>query len=154
MAAVRQCGRAIWLAILKVGPWGVSLVVAGWYLCISFVSSCMKLVVGECLVCCVYSHLYLSGDSSVGEDAAPDGRCTPILPVVSLFQVVLGGYVWGVWGWSWEGVPIWVAFGEFYVAVCGYVLSGEAWWGDGGWWVCFVFIFAYGGLWCVGQEMG
>jgi hypothetical protein len=35
--------------------------------------------------------LYLSRDSSEGEDAAPDGRCTPIPLVVSLFQVVLGG---------------------------------------------------------------
>ena len=39
----------------------------------------------------MYSHLYLSGGSSVGEAAAPDGRCTPILLLVSLFHVVLGG---------------------------------------------------------------
>ena len=51
MVAVRQCGRALWLAIFKVISWGVSLVMAGWYLCISFVSSCVKLVVGECFVC-------------------------------------------------------------------------------------------------------
>ena len=37
------------------------------------------------------SHLYLSEDSSVGEAVAPAGRCTPILLVVSLFHVVLGG---------------------------------------------------------------
>ena len=51
MAAVRQRERALWLAILKIVPWGVSLVVVRWYLCISFVSSCVKLVVGECFVC-------------------------------------------------------------------------------------------------------
>ena len=79
------------MAILKVVLWGVSLVVAGWYLCITFVSSYVKLVVGEYLVGCVYSHLYLLRDSSVGEDVAPDGRCTPILLKVILFHVVLGG---------------------------------------------------------------
>ena len=51
MAAVRQRGRDLWLVILKVVPCGVSLVVAGCYLCISFVSSSVKLVVGECFVC-------------------------------------------------------------------------------------------------------
>ena len=35
--------------------------------------------------------MYLSGDSSVGEAAAPDGRCTPIILVLRLFHVVLGG---------------------------------------------------------------
>ena len=39
----------------------------------------------------MYSHSYLSGDSSVGEAAAPDGRCNPILLVVTLFQVMFGG---------------------------------------------------------------
>ncbi len=51
MGVMRQCGRALWFVILKVLPWVVSLVVAEWYLCISFVSSCVKLVVGECIVC-------------------------------------------------------------------------------------------------------
>ena len=35
--------------------------------------------------------MYLSGDSSVGEAAAPDGRCTPILLMLSFFRLVLGG---------------------------------------------------------------
>ena len=39
----------------------------------------------------MYSHLHLSGDRSVGEVVAPDGRCTPILLVLSLSQVVLRG---------------------------------------------------------------
>ena len=39
----------------------------------------------------MYSHLYLSRDISAGEVVALDGRCTPILLVVSLFHVVLGG---------------------------------------------------------------
>jgi hypothetical protein len=51
----------------------------------------MKLVVGEYVACWVYSHLYLAMDKSVGEAAAPDGRCTPILLVPCLFQVALGG---------------------------------------------------------------
>jgi hypothetical protein len=51
MAAVRQCERALWLTILKVEPWWVSLVVVGWYLFISCVSSCVKSVVRECFVC-------------------------------------------------------------------------------------------------------
>jgi hypothetical protein len=54
------------------------------------------------------------------------------------------GYVCGVWGWSWEGVSIWVAFGEFYVAGCGYVLSGEAWSGGGGWWVVLYLVLRMG----------
>ena len=51
MAAVRQCGRALWLAILKDVPRGVSRVVSGWFLFMSFVSSCVKLVIGACFVC-------------------------------------------------------------------------------------------------------
>ncbi len=35
--------------------------------------------------------MYISGVSSVGKVDDPDGRCTPILLAVSLFQVVLGG---------------------------------------------------------------
>jgi hypothetical protein len=41
-------------------------------------------------VCWVRSQLYLSGGRRLGEDAAPDGRCTPILLVLSLFHVELG----------------------------------------------------------------
>ena len=57
----------------------------------SLVSSWVKLVVGECLVCCVKSYSYLVEDMSVGEAAAPDGRCIPMPLVLCLFQLVLGG---------------------------------------------------------------
>ena len=35
--------------------------------------------------------MYLSGNRRVDEAVVPDGKCTPILHVPSLFYVVLGG---------------------------------------------------------------
>ena len=48
----------------------------------------MKLVVGECFVCWMWSHSYLARDRSVGEAVVPEGRCTPIPLVLCLFQLV------------------------------------------------------------------
>jgi hypothetical protein len=60
------------------------------------VSSWVKSVVGDWVPCLVYSHSYLSWDRSVGKTAAPDVRCTPILLVLCLFYLVLGG-TWEVY---------------------------------------------------------
>ncbi len=51
----------------------------------------MKLVVGFWVWCWWWSQSYLSGEMSVGEAAASDGRWIPILWVFVLFHDVLGG---------------------------------------------------------------
>ncbi len=45
----------------------------------SCVRSAMKLAAGVCLQCWEYSHAYLFVDKRVGETAAPEGWCTPIM---------------------------------------------------------------------------
>ncbi len=57
----------------------------------SLVSYWIRLVAGECVACWVHSHSYLMMDRSVGEAAAPGGTCIPIMLVLCLFEVVLGG---------------------------------------------------------------
>jgi hypothetical protein len=51
IAEVRQCGSALWLDILSSVPWGLRLVVCGWYFFILFVSCYIKLVVGGWFGC-------------------------------------------------------------------------------------------------------
>ena len=54
------------------------------------VRSVVKSVEGVCFRCWEYSHAYRSVDRRVGEIAAPDWLCTPIICVLSLFQGVSG----------------------------------------------------------------
>ena len=63
------------------------------------VRSATKLAEEVCLQCWEYSHMYLSVDRRVGETAAPEGWCTPIICAFSRFQKVRGATS-DVYGWS------------------------------------------------------
>ncbi len=64
--------------------------------CVRYAS---KLANDVCLQCWEYSHMYLSVDRRVGENAFPEGWCTPIMCAFSRFQEVCDGTS-DVYGWS------------------------------------------------------
>ena len=64
--------------------------------CVRFVA---KLAEEVCWRSLEYRHVYLSVDRRVGETAAPEGLCTPIIFAFSRFQEVCGG-TRDVYGWS------------------------------------------------------
>ncbi len=63
----------------------------GMYLCMICIRSATKLAAEVCLQCSEYSHAYLSVDKRVGETAAPEGWCTPIMCAFIWLQEVCGG---------------------------------------------------------------
>ena len=96
----------------------------------------------------------LSGDTSVGEVAIPDGRCTQILLVISLFPVVLGGTC-GAYEVSGGRESLSGSLSVSYmVQTVGMFFRGRRGgeMGDGG--SVLHLVFAYRGVRCVGQEMG
>jgi hypothetical protein len=80
-------------------PCGLSSLVRGWYLCIRCVKFAAKMAEAVCLQCWECSHVYLSVDRRVGETAAPEGWCTPIVCALSRFHEVCGGTS-DVYEWS------------------------------------------------------
>jgi hypothetical protein len=63
------------------------------------VRSATKLAEEVCLQCWEYSHMYLFVVKRVGEIAAPEVWCTPIICAFGRFQEVCGG-TRDVYGWS------------------------------------------------------
>ena len=63
------------------------------------VGSATKLAEDVCLQCWEYRHVYLYVDRRVGEAAAPEGWCTPIMRALSRSHEMCGG-TRDVYGWS------------------------------------------------------